>query len=574
MSGTFASLSAERGRASERAVLDALRQYGTLATAELALQTNLAPRSVRRVCDRLSGYVVQEAGCWALTVEGTVTGLEVVRVMDLSDALALLPCEEHRAFVRLAVSAAIAKMALASTYASGWPGFVAWSKSTRTMKTSIGYLIGCLLAQREPETILLTSDRGAGDLLGRRRQLPGGAWTFDPAPALKRRFLVLDELDKAADESTRKAARRMLHGDAQLDMEGIRVTLGPVVMATCNATKLEEVLGESYHRRCIVMASEGLCDVEEATRAGQAIHEPGAIAPLDLSRLTPTIDRLSSAQSKLLSIDLPGRFLTARGAELHPDTGLALAAIGRTGFGLGGDGAAIQTGLDYLLVASTWGATTAEAIGEYCRAVGIVQPPTTIGRTGSMVTTVAEDLDFAGDKAEALYEIGAARRRLGPRLDWNREAVGLAARLDEAARRVEETTSPTEARDILEGLRPTLEMLQAWTSKKAARQYAARPTSRAAAALGAAPDHLTVLQTLLAVGSSDPPQKVLVGLGLIRLKTVTTMAGTKHRVYEATDPSVGVAITEDEGWGGTGQVHGVLVKAIEALERKRAVSQL
>jgi hypothetical protein len=441
------------------------------------------------------------------------------------------------------------------------------------MKTSIGYLIGCLLAQREPETILLTSDRGAGDLLGRRRQLPGGAWTFDPAPALGRRFLVLDELDKAADESTRKAARRMLHGDAQLDMEGIRVTLGPVVMATCNTTKLEDVLGESYHRRCIVMASEGLCDVKEATRAGQAIHEPGAIASLDLPRLTPTIDRLSPAQSKLLSIDLPGRFLTARGAELHPDTGLTLAAIGRTGFGLSGNDAAIQTGLDYLLVASTWGATTAEAIGEYCRAAGIVQPPTTVGKTGSMVTTVAEALDFTGDKAEALYEIGAARRRLGPRPDWDREAVGLAARLDEAVRRVEEATGPAEARATLEGLEPTLEMLQAWTSKKAARQYAARPTSRAAAALGAAPDRLTMLQTLLEVGSTDPPQKVLVALGLLRLKTVS-VAGVEHRVYEATDPSVGVAITEDEGWGGTGQVHGVLVKAIEALERKRAVSRL
>ncbi len=573
MSDTFASLSAERGRASERAILDALRQYGALATAELALQTNLAPRSVRRVCDRLSGYVVQKAGRWALTVEGTVAGLEVVGVTDLSDALGLLPCEEHRAFVRLAVSTAIAKLTLAGTYASGWPGFVAWSKSTRTMKTSIGYLIGCLLAQREPETILLTSDRGAGNLLGRRRQLPGGAWTFDPAPALGRRFLVLDELDKAADESTRKAARRMLHGDAQLDMEGIRVTLGPVVMATCNATKLEEVLGESYHRRCIVMASEGLCDVEKATRAGQAIHEPGAVAPLDLSRLTPTIERLSPAQSKLLSIDLPGRFLTARGAELHPDTGLALAAIGRTGFGLDGNNAVIQTGLDYLLVASTWGATTPEAIGEYCRAAGIVQLPPTVGKTGSMVTTVAEALDFTGDKAEALYEIGAARRRLGPRPDWDREAVGLAARLDEAARRVEEATGPAEARATLAGLRPTLEMLQAWTSKKAARQYAARPTSRAAAALGAAPDRLTMLQTLLEVGSTDPPQKVLVGLGLLRPKMIF-VAGVEHRVYEATDPSVGVAITEDEGWGGTGQVHGVLVKAIEALERKRAVSQL
>ena len=63
----------------------------------------------------------------------------------------------------------------------------------------------------------------------------------------------------------------------------------------------------------------------------------------------------------------------------------------------------------------------------------------------------------------------------------------LAARLDEAARRVEEAASPAEARATLEGLEPTLEMLQTWTSKKAARQYAARPTSRAAAALGAAP---------------------------------------------------------------------------------------
>jgi hypothetical protein len=82
-----------------------------------------------------------------------------------------------------------------------------------------------------------------------------------------------------------------------------------------------------------------------------------------------------------------------------------------------------------------------------------------------------------------------------------------------------------------------------------------------------------MLQTLLEVGSTDPPQKVLVALGLLRLKTVS-VAGVEHRVYEATDPSVGVAITEDEGWGGTGQVHGVLVKAIEALERKRAVSRL
>jgi hypothetical protein len=342
-------------------------------------------------------------------------------------------------------------------------------------------------------------------------------------------------------------------------------------MATCNATKLEDVLSESYHRRCVVMATEGLCDVEEATKASQAIHKPGAVAPLDLPRLAPTIDRLSPAQSKLLTIQLPEHFLTERGAELHPDTGLALAAIGRTGFGLDGNDAVIQTGLDYLLVASTWGATTVEAISEYCRDVGIVQPPVTVSRT---VATIEEELDFAGDKAEALYEIEAARRHLGSRLGWDREAVGLAARLDEATRRIEGAAGPAEARATLDGLRPTFEMLQTWTSKKAARQYAARPTSRAAAALGAAPNRLTVLQTLLEVGSSDPPQKVLVGLGLIRLKTVTTMAGAKHRVYEATDYSVGVAISEHEGWGETGQVHGVLVKAIEALERKQAVSRL
>jgi hypothetical protein len=82
-----------------------------------------------------------------------------------------------------------------------------------------------------------------------------------------------------------------------------------------------------------------------------------------------------------------------------------------------------------------------------------------------------------------------------------------------------------------------------------------------------------MLRTLLEVGSTDSPQKVLVGLGLLTLKRVS-VGGVEYRVYEATDPSVGVAITEDEGWGGTGQVHGVLVKAIEALERNQAVSRL
>ena len=571
MSSNLVTRSTERGQASEQAVLDALRQYGALATAELAAQTNLASRSVRRVCDRLGGLVTQEAGQWALTVEGTATGLSLMPIGNLGDTLSLLPREEHRAFVRLAVSVAIAKQALTGTYASGWPGFLAFSKRTRTLKTSLGYVVGALFGQVEPETILLASDRSSGDLLGRRQANPGGGWSFEPAAVLKRSVVCIDELDKA-DEATRRSGRRMLQGDARLDMEGSLIDLRPLVMVTCNASDIEDVIGETYLRRCVVLRTDGLCDVEEATRAGQAIHEPGAIAPLDLPRLAPTIDKLSSAQSKLLTIQLPERFLTERGAELHPDTGIALAAIGRTGFGLDGNDAAIQTGLDYLLVASTWGATTAEAIGEYCRTTGIVQPPPTVGGT-SMVTTVAEAIDFAGDKAEALYEIEAARHRLGPRLGWDREAVGLAARLDEAARRVEGATGPTEARATLEGLGPTFEMLQAWTSKKAARQYAARPTSRAAAALGAAPDRLTVLQTLLEVGSTDPPQKVLVALSLLRLKIVT-MAGTKHRVYEATDPSVGVAITEDEGWGGTGQVHGVLVKAIEALERKRAVSQL
>lgn len=569
MSSTLATLSTERGRANEQAILDALRQYGALATAELAAQTNMASRSVHRVCDRLGGLVVQDhrSGQWTLTVAGTVAGLEVVHVTDLDDALALLPCEEHRAFVRLAVSTVLAKIALAGSHTSGWPGFVAWSKATRTMKTSIGYLLGALFAQSEPETVLLVSDRGSGDLIGRKRQLPGGAWTFDSAKALARRFLVLDELDKAVDEATRKAALRMLHGDAQLDLEGVLVTLAPVMMATCNATKLEDVLSESYHRRCVVMATEGLCSVEEATRAGQAIHTPRAIAPLDLARLTPTIDRLSPGQSRLLTLQMPEKWLTERGTELHPDTGLALAAIGRTGFGLDGNDAAKQTGLDYLLVASTWGATTAELIGEYCRAVGIVQPPVTVSRT---VATIAEELDFAGGKAEALHMIAAEKGRLGARLSWDRDAVGLAARLDEAARRVEKATSPAEVIATGEGLEPTLEMLRAWTSKKAARQYATRPTSRAAAALGAAPDRLTMLQTFLEVGSTDPPQKVLVGLGLLRLKTLS-MGGVEHRVYEATDYSVGVAIRGDATWDDP-QVRGVLVKAIEALERKQAAS--
>jgi hypothetical protein len=56
--------------------------------------------------------------------------------------------------------------------------------------------------------------------------------------------------------------------------------------------------------------------------------------------------------------------------------------------------------------------------------------------------------------------------------------------------------------------------------------------------------------------------------------TDTNPGELEELLQQATDPFVGVAITEDEGWGGTGQVHGVLVKAIEALERNQAVSRL
>ena len=79
VSGTFAALSSERGRASEQAVLGALRQLGPLSSADLARVTAMASRSVRRVCDRLGGLVIQDrSGRWALTVSGTVVRISML----------------------------------------------------------------------------------------------------------------------------------------------------------------------------------------------------------------------------------------------------------------------------------------------------------------------------------------------------------------------------------------------------------------------------------------------------------------------------------------------------------------
>lgn len=74
-----------------------------------------------------SGYLVAMSGDGASAVGGVGAG-------DLGPALALLPTEEHRAFLRLVLSATIARHHLGARNPSGWPGFLA-TGPTKTAKT-------------------------------------------------------------------------------------------------------------------------------------------------------------------------------------------------------------------------------------------------------------------------------------------------------------------------------------------------------------------------------------------------------------------------------------------------------
>jgi len=336
---------------------------GGARTAEVEDRTGLTTKTTGRALARLveAGMATRqgERGRWFISPAGQVQAGAGVPGLDvgpaLSAAMALLPTEAHKAFVRLLVSAVIARHHLLADYPDGWGGFVTLGP-TGTGKTTLAHFVCDVFALDHVRAIRVVQAETPAALLGSRTQEEGGRRTFDPSPLLAEPFLCLDELDKARSAELRAAALKLLQGDAAAELEGHRFPVRPTVMVCLNANpgQLASIVGEAYVRRSVVLDTTPLRPLlDNLASLVRRVRRPGTVPSIDLRRLVPPARTLPEELWQLLHATLAAE-LTSAGRALVDVEALSRCALGRAPL-LGGDlaQAVRATAFDYLTTAAT-----------------------------------------------------------------------------------------------------------------------------------------------------------------------------------------------------------------------------
>ena len=239
-----------------RRLLVVLRDLGGEATpAELVAASGIAPRTLSRDLSALvaAGLVggtehrrrLAPAGWDAVSI-ATLP----VPVTSFDDAVREVFGPYHAALVRRVVDAVVAHQLGPDR---GWAPSFAACGPRGTGKTAVAVFVCWALGLDPALSVRHLPGMAPGEVVGRRRQLPGGEWAVERSALVDLPFACLDEW--ADDPQVRREALRLVHGETVAVVEGERIELRPTVLLTFNTTAGHDPrwpLPEPYWRRCLV----------------------------------------------------------------------------------------------------------------------------------------------------------------------------------------------------------------------------------------------------------------------------------------------------------------------------------
>lgn len=492
---------AERSRATaaenNATVLSALAGAGDagLRPGELAASVGLSDRTVRETVGRLADLgLVRRDGkrkLWATAagrseVGAGTPGLALAPTLDA--AIGCFPAEAQRAFVRLLLSAVIARHHLVDEYADGWAGFIALGPS-KTGKTSIAKLVCRVYGLDELQAIRLAQDETPGSLVIRREREPAG-WRVWSSPLLELPFATIDEWDKAPD-LVKRAASRLLLGHTATDFEGEPLTMRPTVLVCLNTGRDEgmRVLHEAHIRRSVVLDTTPLAGlVADLDEAMHRLFQETSVPRLTLARLRPPATSLPSDLRRLLRDELRAG-LTEAGWALSDVEPLARVALGRAALTDAPlEQAVLATALDALTCAATVGhaqpgfsarlAPRLGARGSLVPDAGAAEEELARRRSATQATarkTTADRLAFEAERERRAAIVVGAREELGRARDVDRQAIARA--LAEAAKALRGARTPDALEAAWSATETYLEQARSW---KTAQVNAAAERARQA----------------------------------------------------------------------------------------------
>lgn len=460
-------------------------------TAEVEARAGLNPKTAGRALARLkdAGLATREGerGRWFISPAGRIQAGAGVAALDLSPALTaaveLLPSEAHKAFVRLLISAVVARHHLLEHHPDGWGGFVALGP-TQTAKTTLAHFVCDVFGLDHVRAVRLVQSETPASLLGQRTTETGGRRTFEPSPLLDEPFLCLDELDKARAGELKAAALKLLQGDAAQELEGDRFGIRPTVMVCFNARpdQLTAMVGEAYVRRSAVLDTTPLAPLLlEVATVVRRIRRPGTVPSIDLRAYVPPAAELAEELWQQLHA-LLGRELTAEGRALADVEAISRWVLGRAPF-VGGDLelATLATAFDYLTTAATVGHARegyAQRLRAELGADALLLPDTgAVAAEGDQRARAARDgrqrnldeqLQLSAAHEQLRAVIDAGRKPLLRQTDPEARAVAQALKraLDELAVR----KSAAGLEEVLESAKPWLERGARWVQQHEAER--------------------------------------------------------------------------------------------------------
>ncbi len=466
-------------------VLSALAGAGDagLRPGELAASVGLPERTVRETVGRLVdlGLVLRDGKrkLWATAagrseVGAGTPGLALAPTLDA--AIGCFPAEAQRAFVRLLLSAVIARHHLVDEHADGWAGFIALGPS-KTGKTSIAKLVCRVYGLDELQAIKLAQDETAGSLVARRERDADTdtGYRVRSSPLLELPFATIDEWDKAL-EPVKSAASRLLLGHTATEIEGTRLTMRPTVLVCLNTGRDEgmRVLHEAHIRRSVVLDTTPLAGlVTDLDDAMHGLFQETAVPRLILARLRPPATSLPSDLRRVLRDELRAG-LTEEGWALSDVEPLARVALGRAALTDAPlEQAVFATVLDALTCAATLGhahAGFSARLAPQLGARGALVPNASaaeedLARRRSATHAVArkaaaDRLAFEAERERRAAIVVGAREELGRARDVERQAISRA--LAEAAKALRGARTTDALGAAWSATEPYLEQARRW----------------------------------------------------------------------------------------------------------------
>ena len=248
-----------------RRLLGVLRNLGGEASpGELATASGVPARTVTRDLAALAeaGLLAGTEKLRRLTAAGWEqlgAGALPVPASSFDDAVRFVFGPYHGAFIRLVADAVVARRLWPGR---AWaPGFVACGSPGRG-KTAVADMMCWALGLDRVEAVRQTDQLAPGEVVGRRRALPGGQYVLEPSALVGLPFVCLDEWAAAKDD-VRREALKLVHGETAAVVEGERIELHPTTLVTYNPAPggdPRRPLPEAYWRRCIVFYADSAPD--------------------------------------------------------------------------------------------------------------------------------------------------------------------------------------------------------------------------------------------------------------------------------------------------------------------------